>query len=535
MTEFSFYHPFIKNKWINLYCKFPNYLLAILHTMKIFNTSQIRELDRFTIENEPIASIDLMERAAFAIYEKYMQIFHYNRPVYILAGPGNNGGDALALARLLLQTGLNVKVHIISTVKLSPDCETNLKRLKENFPDAVKELVEQFKKPEILPDTIIVDGLFGSGLTRPLSGIFAEAVEFINNSGLEILSIDIPSGLQGESVANEKDVIVKADYTFSLQFPKLAFFFAENEKYVGNWSVLDIRIHNQAIAETQTNYYLTEKPDIQNIIKSRPKFSHKGTFGHLLLVAGGKGMAGAAVLGAKAASRSGVGLVTVHGPKCNRVIVQTSVPEAIFSFDINKKFITAVYDLQKYSAIAVGPGIGVNTFSKEMLAQLLTEIQQPCVFDADALNLFGFHPELLELLPKGSIITPHKKEFERMFGASANSSEELKLAIEKAKEFYIIIVLKGAYTRVIFPDGKVYFNPTGNAGMATGGSGDVLTGIIGSFLAQGYGAEKAALAGVYLHGLAGDLALETESEESLIAGDIVGKLGNAFKRVSSVE
>lgn len=497
--------------------------------MKIFNNSQIRELDRFTIKNEPIASIDLMERAAFAIYEKYMQTFHYNRPVYVFAGPGNNGGDALALARALLQTRLNVKVLIINTGRLSSDCETNLRQLKENFPDAVTESAEQFIKSEILPDAIIIDGLFGSGLARPLSGIYAEAVEFINNSGHEILSIDIPSGLQGESVANEKDVIVKADYTFSLQFPKLAFFFAENEKYVGSWSVLDIGIHPQAIEETETNYFLTEKSDIQNFLKPRPKFSHKGTFGHLLLVAGGKGMAGAAVLGAKAALRSGAGLVTVHGPKCNRAIVQTAVPEAIFSFDNNKKFITAVHDLQKYSAIAVGPGIGVNTFSKEMLEQLLNELQQPCVFDADALNLFGYHTELIQFIPKGSILTPHKKEFERMFGTSTNSSEELKLAIEKAKEFGVVIVLKGAFTRVIMPDGKVFFNPTGNSGMATAGTGDVLTGIIGSFLAQGYGAEKAALAGVYLHGLAGDLALETESEESLIAGDIVGKLGNAFK------
>jgi NAD(P)H-hydrate epimerase len=499
--------------------------------MKIFNTSQIRELDRFTIENEPIASIDLMERAAFAIYEKYMQTFHYNKPVYVFAGPGNNGGDVLALARLLLQTGLNVKAQIISAEKLSPDCETNLKRLKENFPDAVTESVEHFAKPDISSDTIIVDGLFGSGLARPLSGIFAEAVEWINDSGNTVVSIDIPSGLQGESVANENDAIVKADYTFSLQFPKLSFFFPENERYVGKWSVLDIGIHPKAIDDTFTKYILTEKQDIQSLIKPRKKFSHKGTFGHLLLVAGGKGMAGASVLGAKAALRSGAGLVTVHGPKCNRVIVQTAVPEAIFSFDNNKKFITAVYDLHKYSAIAVGPGIGVNTFSKEMLAQLLTEIQQPCVFDADALNLFGFHPELLELLPKGSIITPHKKEFERMFGTSANSSEELKLAIEKAKEFKIVIVLKGAYTRVILPFGNVYFNPTGNAGMATGGSGDVLTGIIGSLLAQGYNSESAALAGVYLHGLAADLGLETESEVSLIAGDIVEKLGKAFKEM----
>ncbi len=503
--------------------------------MKIFNTSQIRVLDLFTIENEPIASIDLMERAAFAIYEKYMQTFHYNRPVYVLAGPGNNGGDALALARHLLQTGLNVKTQIISTGKLSPDCETNLRRLKENFPEAVTESVEQFKKPEILPDTIIVDGLFGSGLTRLLSGIFAEAVEFINNSGCEVLAIDIPSGLQGEGVTNEKDVIVNADYTFSLQFPKLTFFFAENENFTGKWSVLDIGIHPKAINETETNYYLTEKQDIQNILKPRRKFSHKGTYGHLLLVAGGKGMAGAAVLGAKAALRSGAGLVTVHGPKCNRAIVQTSIPEAIFSFNNNKKFITAVHDLQKYSAIAVGPGIGVNTFSKEMLVQLLSEIQQPCVFDADALNLLGFHPELRELLPKGSIITPHKKEFERMFGASANSSEELILAIEKAKEFEIVIVLKGAYTRVILPDGKVYFNPTGNSGMATGGTGDVLTGIIGSLLAQGYSSENAALAGVYIHGLAGNLALESESETSLIAGDIVGKLGKAFKEFDDLK
>lgn len=504
--------------------------------MKFFSTPQIRELDKFTIENEPIASIDLMERAADALYEKYLSTFSYLKPVCILAGPGNNGGDALALARMLLLTSLNVKVVLLHMGKISDDCETNRLRLLEKFPGSLSELNNEFIAPEITHDTIIIDGLFGSGLARPLSGIFANAVKWINDSGCEVLSIDIPSGLQGEmplTPKGEQDIIVKANYTFSLQFPKLAFFLPENEEFVGSWEVLDIGIHQQAIAETETYFETIEKEDIHPILKKRSKFSHKGTFGHALIIAGSKGMAGASVLSAKAALRSGAGLVTVHGPECNRTIIQTAIPEAIFQSDSSNDFISEVSDIENYNAIAIGPGIGMAKETANMLEYLIKRLEKPCILDADALNIIGQHNHLLQLIPKNSILTPHPKEFERLFGPSNSSYERMLKAQKMAQQLQIIIILKGAHTLIATPDGKLFFNTTGNSGMATAGSGDVLAGILAALLAQGYSPEETAKLGVFIHGYAGDLALKTQSGESMIAGDLICHLGETFKAIKT--
>ena len=497
--------------------------------MKFFTTAQIRQLDRYTIEHEPISSINLMERAADALYWKYLQAFPYQKPVYIFAGPGNNGGDALALARMLLNTGLNVKVALLSAGNLSSDCETNRQRLVDKYPDSLMEMKNEFVAPEIPKETMIIDGLFGSGLTRPLTGIFAEAVHWINESGCEVLAIDIPSGLQGEDNPDLSVPVVKARYTFSLQFPKLSFFFAENAEFVGKWEVLEIGIHPKAISETGSYYAVLERPDIRQIIKTRPAFSHKGTFGHLLLLAGSKDMAGAAVLSAGGALRSGTGLVSVHSSECNRVIVQTAIPEAIFHSDKNQNMITEFPNLEKYSALAIGPGINTGAETAEMLSQLFAQLKSPCILDADALNIIAQNKDLLEKIPTGSILTPHPKEFERLFGPNHNSFERMQKAGEMAVKHQFTIIVKGAHTLIAQPDGQLIFNSTGNAGMATAGSGDVLTGILGSLLAQGYLPNEAAKLGVYLHGLAGNIALRNQSEESMIAGDIVENIGLAFK------
>jgi ADP-dependent NAD(P)H-hydrate dehydratase / NAD(P)H-hydrate epimerase len=500
--------------------------------MKIFATSLIHQLDQYTIEHEPVASIDLMERAADALYWEFISNFPYLQPVCIFAGQGNNGGDSLALARLLLNTGYSVSVVLIHPSDLSPDCETNLKRLLEVFPNALTELKDKFAAPEITNETIIIDGLFGSGLSRPLSGIFAEAVKWINQSGCKVVAIDIPSGLQGEeNQLNDKSNIVKATLTLSLQFPKLAFFFPENAAYVGNWEVIEIGIHPRAIEQTSSDLFYLEETDIAALLKKRYKFSHKGTFGHALIVAGSKGMAGASVLSSKAALRSGAGLVTVHGPECNRIIVQTAIPEAIFQSDFNSEFISNVDSIESFNAIAIGPGISTHATTVEMLGQFIKKLNKPCVFDADALNIIGQHQELLELIPENSLLTPHPKEFERLFGACNSSYERMKKAQKAAHELSVIIVLKGANTLISTPEGKLYFNSTGNSGMATAGSGDVLTGILVSLLAQGYLPEEAAKVGIFLHGRAGDLALENESKESLIAGDIIEQLGKAYESI----
>ena len=496
--------------------------------MKFFNTSQIRELDQYTIEHEPISSIDLMERAARALCEKYLSAFSGQNTVCILAGPGNNGGDALALAGLLLIAGLDVKVVLLHLGKLSDDCETNKQRLLQKLPDCLIELKTEFIAPKITNDTILIDGLFGSGLTRTLNGIFAEAVSWINQSGCQVVSIDIPSGLQGEENPDLMIPIVKANRTFSLQFPKLSFLLPENAEFVGDWDVLDIGIHPKAIEEMLSHYFFIVESDITFLLKKRPQFSHKGTFGNALIVSGSKGMAGASVLSGKAALRSGAGLVTVHGPECNRVIVQSSVPEIIFNTDKADKYITEVVEIEKYNAVAVGPGIGAAPETVGFLRETLNNKMSSCVLDADALNIIGQNKELLVLIPKNSILTPHPKEFERLFGLCRNSYERMLKAQRMAQKYQFFIVLKGRFTLIATPDGNLYFNSTGNSGMATAGTGDVLTGLLTGLLAQGYTPENASKIAVYIHGLAGNIALENQSKESLIAGDIIESIGKAF-------
>ncbi len=497
--------------------------------MKFFSTTQIRELDQYTIEHEPIASIDLMDRAADAFYWKFIGSCSYKDPVCVLAGPGNNGGDALALACKLLFSGFEVSVYLIYTGSLSKDCKESRKRLLEAFPDSLTELKENFIAPEVTKKTNIVDGLFGSGLSRPLTGIFEKTVSWMNNSGCRIFAIDIPSGLQGEENRNLSTPIVKATLTISLQFPKLAFFFAENEKFTGKWEVVDIGILPEAIEKNSSNLYYLEQKDVECILKQRSVFSHKGTFGHALIVAGSKGMAGSSVLAAKAAMRSGAGLVTVHGPEANRIIVQSAFPEAIFQPDVHTDFVSEVSNAVDFESIAIGPGIGIHVITIEMLKTLLSSISKPCVLDADALNIISNDIEMLNLVPKNSIITPHPKEFERLFGESKTSYERMIKAQEAALRYGIYIILKGAHTLIVTPEGKFFFNSTGNPGMATAGTGDVLSGILAGLLAQGYTPEETAKFGVYIHGKAGDLALENESPESLIAGDIIGKLGKVFQ------
>jgi len=496
--------------------------------MKFFSTSQIRELDKFTIENEPIASIDLMERAAMAIANKYIELFKQENPVCILAGPGNNGGDALAVARLLLQRGYHVSAILLSSGSLSNDCKANYRRMEIQFPRSVSELTKKFIDPEISKDTVIIDGIFGSGLSRPAEGIFADAIHWINSTGRKVVSIDIPSGLQGEENPDLSVTIVKADYTFSLQSPKLAFLFPENESFVGQFFTLDIGLHPIAIASTKSNFCFQKHCDIALQIKPRPDFSHKGTFGHALIIAGSKGMAGASVLAGKAALRSGAGLVSVHGPASNRIIVQSAVPELIFYSDKSEDHITEVKQTDTYDAVAIGPGIGQTEETAAFLKETLGKLDSPCVLDADALNLIGQNKKMLELIPKNSILTPHPKEFERLFGSSKNSYERMLKAQEMAQEHHLIIILKGRYTLIATPDGNLTFNSSGNSGMATAGTGDVLTGLMVSFLAQSYSPENAAKAGVFIHGLAGDMSIGSQSKESLIAGDIIDNLGRAF-------
>lgn len=505
--------------------------------MKLFTTQSTKLLDQLTIEYEPIASIDLMERAAQALTEEISKTVSPERHLYIFAGPGNNGGDALATARLLTERGYHPVVYLFNTMPnhhLSADCARNRDRLKEKGCPDFYEISSQFTPPVIQPDDVVVDGLFGAGLREPLSGGFASLVRYINESGAFVIAIDIPSGLFGEQNPDASpDRVIQAALTLTLQMPKLAFFFAENARYTGQVKVLDIGLHPRAIAETETGYYLTTVDDVARRLHTRAKFSDKRDYGHLLLAAGQYSMMGAAVLAARAALHSGAGLVSVHSPRCANLILQTAVPEAIFSPDKGEEHIEEIPTHPRYTALAVGPGMGCNTTSVSALMHLLKELKQPLVLDADALNCIAQEQSILRYLPSRTILTPHSHELERMFGPMNDDAARLKCATHVATKYDIIVVLKGAHTAVALPDGSVHFNSTGNPGMATAGSGDVLTGIIGSLLAQGYPPEEAAIIGVFLHGTAGDIASQEEGEEYVTAGDIVTHLGQAFKQIKA--
>ena len=500
--------------------------------MKIFPSQKIREIDEYTIQNEPILSIDLMERAAEKLFIELKNQYS-GRPFLVLAGIGNNGGDALAVARMLIKDGFDVITIILKSKGLSPDATINKKMLSKIKKAKILIWEEQQQLPEISDDCVILDGLFGTGLTRPLTDNILDLVLQINKLKNETVAIDIPSGLMAENNSeNNLEGIIKADYTFSFQFPKLAFLFPENKHYVGKWQVLDIGLHEKIITETLTNWHISSLYKIKSMFTGRNKFDHKGIFGHALLIAGSSGKMGAAVLASKACLRSGAGLLTVHVPQKNENIIHISVPEAMVSIDNSEQMFTTLPDLSLFSAIGIGPGIGTHSSTSKIINTLFKKLRHiQYVIDADAINILSKFPKMIDNIPNKSILTPHPKEFERLVGKWENDYQKLEMALEFSYKKRVLLVLKGAYTAIVFPNGRCNFNPTGNPGMATAGSGDVLTGIILGLLAQGLSPEKASISGVYIHGLAGDLAKEEVGETSLIASDIVANLGKAFGQI----
>lgn len=498
--------------------------------MKILNTEQIRACDTYTIENEPIQSVDLMERASRQLARWIEKYISPSEQLLFLVGPGNNGGDALALARLLYKNGysdLTVLILNISS-KRSPDWQINETRLRELSKVALQELNENDSFPEILSNHTVIDGIFGSGLTRPLQGYWGDFINYVNQNAAETIAIDIPSGLFAESNKENSGAIIEASYTLTFQFPKLSFLLAENERFVGNWEVLDIKLHPDFIEQEPTSFYFLEADEMQGILKSRSRFAHKGHFGHAFLVAGSYQKTGAAVLAAKACLRTGVGLLTVHVPQSAYSILQTAVPEAMLCIDETELNYCESMVLENYDVLGIGPGIGKKQSMQVAFEKLINNSQHPLVADADAINILAMHPEWLQKLPENSILTPHPGEFDRLTKKHETSWGRIQSQIAFSKKHQVIVVLKGAYTSISHPNGNVYFNSTGNPGMATAGSGDVLTGIILSFLAQKYEPLDAARLGVYVHGLAGDLAMQENGEESLIASDIILNLGKAF-------
>lgn len=506
--------------------------------MKILSSDEIRKADAYTIAHEPVRSIDLMERAAKACvgWITATPALKGVKRVSIFCGLGNNGGDGLAIARLLAAKKFKVEVFIIRhSDKCSEDFLVNEKRLKKIKSVKIHNITSAVFPSAIFhaPSSIVVDALFGSGLNKPVDGLAAEAIRLINSSGCPVVSIDIPSGLYADKHSVSKDAaIVRAQHTLSFQCPKLAFMFPENGPFVGEVSVLDIGLDEGFIAALSSRNYFVSEIEARFLYRKRSKFSHKGTYGHALIAAGSYGKMGACVLASRACLTAGAGLVTVHIPKCGYDILQTSNPEVMVETDSEEKLIADNIKIEKYNAIGMGPGIGTEKETQNALKVLIQNAKIPLVLDADALNILGENKTWTAFLPPNSVLTPHPGEFKRLVGDPANDFDRLQIQKEFSIKHGVYIVLKGAHTSITCPDGEVYFNSTGNPGMATAGSGDVLTGIITGLLSQGYAPKQASVLGVYLHGLAGDIAAQHLSEEGLLARNLIEFLPEAFKKLS---
>lgn len=488
---------------------------------KILSAEQIRKADQFTIQNEPIASIDLMERASMAFVQEFEKRVDKQQHILVVCGTGNNGGDGLAITRILLDRGYDVKAVLIRfSSKLSEDCQINLKRLE----GAVEEVgPDEFQLPN---SDIIVDALFGSGLNRPVTGGLAKVIESINSSQNQVISVDIPSGLFADE-ANLEGAIVEADATITFQRPKLSFLIPETGKFVGEWCSVDIGLDEVYINNQEGDFYILDSSVKRNLLP-RTKFGHKGNFGRVQVIAGSLGKMGAAFLCSKAVLRSGAGLLTVHVPAFGMQVMQTSLPEAMLTIDQFEGLISGAAILNSTDVVCFGPGVGTASKTVENFRAMLESGIEKLVVDADGLNILSENAELMDLLPGGTILTPHVVEFHRLFGECKNGLERLKLAQNVAFKRNLVIVLKGAHTAVVCPDKKVYFNNTGNPGMATAGSGDVLAGIITGLLAQGLTSVDAATMGVFIHGEAGDLAKKSFGEVSLMASDLLQYLPEAI-------
>lgn len=486
--------------------------------MRILSASQIRELDAYTIANTPIESIDLMERACRAFMGWFVGLFNSDERVGIVCGTGNNGGDGLGIARMLREHGYQATCWIIrSTMPVTADFNTNLDRA-QKAGVTLFEISGPCDAP-FAGSTLLIDALFGSGLSRPAQGLYEWVIEEMNSAKARRVAVDIPSGLMADGPSSGP--IVHADHTLTFQLPKLAFLLPQNAKYVGDWECVDIGLSRGFIRNAPSHFSYTREKSVRRLVRKRNRFDHKGTFGHALLITGSLGKMGAAVLAAQAAVRAGLGLLTAHIPRSGNAILQTSIPEAMVSLDRDDEVFSSSPALDTFSAVGIGPGLGRSNETTQALEFVLRHYRRPMVIDADALNILSEHKEMLALVPEGSILTPHPKEFERLVGKSADNFERLTSLREFAARTKCIVVLKGAYTAVADAGGKVYFNSTGNPGMAKGGSGDVLTGILTALLARSYYPLAAARLGVYVHGLAGDMAAAELGMEGMTATDLV--------------
>ena len=496
--------------------------------MKILTGKQIREADRYTIEHEPVSSQELMERASEVIAQWICNHIGQESPLFFFIGKGNNGGDGLAVARMLYHAGYSCYVYLVfGKEQLSPECRFNLDRLPEGVCRQEGGIVQELDIPE---EAVVVDAILGTGVSGPLKEPVLPVVEMVNLLPNRVIAIDLPSGLSTE-FGNEGRTVVMAETTLTLEFPKLAMLLPEAGDACGRIEVLPIDLDTRYLdAAPSPYYYVTERVAREQLLP-RPKFGHKGTFGHALLVCGSKGMMGAGILATAAALRSGCGLVTLHLPADERAAVQASSPSALLNLDPESCFSTLPEGLDRYAAIGIGCGMGQSEKTVAAFESLLREYGRPMVLDADALNILAANPRLRQFVPEGSILTPHLGELKRLTGEWSDEQQKLERVKELAAELRSVVVVKGAHTMICSPEGICWFNSTGCAGMAKGGSGDVLAGFLSGLLARGYDPMSAAVLGVYVHGLAGEKCAAYYGEEGMNSGDLPDFLAEALMEI----
>ncbi|MDR7130356.1 NAD(P)H-hydrate epimerase [Algoriphagus sp. 4150] len=481
---------------------------------KILSGAQIKELDSQHVKLAGQSSHELMEAAALAFVKWFLnQGFSTDSVIQIAVGKGNNGGDGLAIARLLYGHSFSVSILkcFESVDEMSSDAALNFKGL----PESIR--IIEFEDWDFSQKGVLIDAFLGVGLHGPLRPDAVKIIQKLNEYRGTVISVDVPSGLPADDIT--KEPAVKADFTISFEFPKLSLLLPEHAESVGELVVLKIGVLDQAYDKLDTSLFFLEAQDIAPLHRVFSRFSYKGDMGKVLLIGGSPGKMGALILCARSALRTGSGLVTCHMEDSERFIIQTAVPEAMASWGLipNPEF---------YDAVGIGPGWGTEN-RVSLFRQFLQDFKKPIVVDADGLNLLARNPDLVSLLPKKTILTPHIGEFTRLVGAAENHLERLEMAKRFAIEHEVILVLKGANTVVSLPDGRQVVNSSGNKYMATGGSGDVLTGMITAYLGMGYSSENATLCGVYHHGLAGEIASGSK-RRSMIAGDIIEAISETY-------
>ena len=471
--------------------------------MKIGNSELIRSIDNYCINDLGIPSIVLMENAALKVIKNID--FKKFKSFTIVCGTGNNGGDGLAVARQLFSMNMKIDVFIVGNHSMSKDCFANYNILK-NIGIDIKHIITSEDminlREALLENDMAIDAIFGVGLTRKIEGIYEEVIKSINKSNSYIMAIDIPSGMKCDSFGI-LGTSIEANKTISFEVYKKGFLDYEGEKYTGTIIVEKIGVPEYVVNKFHHKEYLTEIGDVKNIIKKRNKCAHKGDFGRITIMAGSENFTGAAYISTEAAVRSGAGLVTLCTKKSILDILKSKLVEAM---SMSYEDIAFEGVISNSDSIAIGPGMGNNELTLKCVKNILSKNGCPVVLDADALNVLKGNLELLKNSKRKIIITPHMGEMSRLTGVDVESLIEnrIGIAVNFAKEYKVIVLLKG-YNTIITDGNEVYVNSTGNSKMASGGMGDALTGIVASFIGQGYEPLEATIISAYIHGYCGDI------------------------------